>query len=225
MLLRFFVSKQINMELQAETLKKSLLHQLTGNRSHQKMAPASRIDDVEIAKSKGDFANARKSAVMILMYNEANRTKVIFIRRSFYVGIHAGQIAFPGGRFEIEDITLENTALREIEEEIGIKSNEINVLGRLSDIFVPASNFIISVFIGFLQQKPNYSPDHREVAEIIEIDLSEFFEHDVIREKVFLVPSATQSIMAPYYKVGNIELWGASAMVMSELIDMIRYEE
>jgi len=212
------------MELQPETLKKSLRRQLTGNHSHQKMAPASRVGDIEIAKSQGNYANAKKSAVMILMYNEANRTKVILIRRSFYVGIHAGQIAFPGGRFEIEDVTLENTALREIEEEIGIKPNEINVLGRLSDIFVPVSNFIISVFVGFLQQKPKYSPDYREVAEIIETELSEFFEQDVIHEKLFLVPSTTRSIRAPYYKVGNIELWGASAMVMSELIDMIRHE-
>lgn len=213
------------MELQPGTLKNSLQRPLTGFRSHLKMAPASRVNDIELAVSKGYKENAKKSAVMILMYNESNRTKVIFIRRSFYVGIHAGQIAFPGGRFEIEDVTVENTALREIEEEIGIKPNEIKVIGRLSDIFVPVSNFIISVFVGFLQQKPVYQPDPREVAEIIEIDLCEFFGQDVIFEKKFQVPQANQSVNAPFYKVGNIELWGASAMVMSELIDMIRPEE
>ena len=189
------------------------------------MAPASRSGDVEVAKSNGNIETAKKSAVMILMYNDEFGTKVIFIRRSFYVGIHAGQIAFPGGRFEEEDITVENTALREIEEEIGIKPKEINVVGRLSDIFVPVSNFIISVFVGFLDEKPEYKIDEREVAEIIEVELSEFFQNDVISEKEFLVPSTSKSVKAPYYKVGNIELWGASAMVMSELIDMLKQDE
>lgn len=213
------------MILKPETLEKSFNQPLKGHHSHQKMAPASRSGDVEVAKSNGNIETAKKSAVMILMYNDEFGTKVIFIRRSFYVGIHAGQIAFPGGRFEEEDITVENTALREIEEEIGIKPKEINVVGRLSDIFVPASNFIISVFVGFLDEKPEYKIDEREVAEIIEVELSEFFQNDVISEKEFLVPSTSKSVKAPYYKVGNIELWGASAMVMSELIDMLKQDE
>ena len=213
------------MILKPETLEKSFNQPLKGHHSHQKMAPASRSGDVEVARSNGNIETAKKSAVMILMYNDEFGTKVIFIRRSFYVGIHAGQIAFPGGRFEEEDITVENTALREIEEEIGIKPKEINVVGRLSDIFVPVSNFIISVFVGFLDEKPEYKIDEREVAEIIEVELSEFFQNDVISEKEFLVPSTSKSVKAPYYKVGNIELWGASAMVMSELIDMLKQDE
>lgn len=75
--------------------------------------------------------------------------------------------------------------------------------------------------MGYLNEKPRYKADEREVAEIIEIDMEEFFREDVIQEKEFVVPSAKTSVNALYYKVGNIDLWGASAMVMTELLDML----
>ena len=119
-------------------------------------------------------------------------------------------------------MTLENTALREIEEEIGIKPDKIEIIGRLTDIYVPPSNFLISVFVGYLAEKPIFNPDEREVAEVIEADFDDFFEPDVIQEKEFSVPSNNYSVKAPYYKVNNADIWGASAMVMTELLDLIK---
>jgi len=207
------------MEISIQHIKQKLNQDLPGLSSHLKMASSNRIHELKNAEMQ--MKSAMKSAVMILLYPYNNQLKVVLIRRSFYVGIHAGQIAFPGGRYEDFDIEIKNTALREIQEEIGLNSENIEVIGRISDIYVPPSNFLISVFVGYLPQKPQYKIDEREVNEIIEIELSEFYKKDNILEKEFVVPSTSTSVFAPYYKVGNIELWGASAMVMSEFLDII----
>ncbi len=210
------------MNIQAEILKQKLSLPLPGKASHLKMSTKARLEEFE--RYNFNIQSAKKSAVFILFFEEDSKTKVIFIRRSNYVGIHAGQIAFPGGRFEDKDIELKNTALREVQEEIGIPPNEIELLGRLSDIYLPPSNFNLSVFVGFLTQKPVYQPDSREVAEVIEVDMDNFYAENVIQEKEFFVPSNNYSVVAPYYNVKNAEIWGASAMVMTELMDVIQSE-
>ena len=211
------------MKLTPAFIRQKLSEPLPGLTSHLKLAPKTRAK--EIAGYNEKLIDAKKSAVMILLFHEDDELKVILIRRSFYVGIHAGQIAFPGGRYEEEDGNVENTAKREIDEEIGITADKIQVLGRLTDIYVPPSNFLISIFVGYLDQKPIYKIDEREVAEVIEIDLNDFYKENIIHEKEFVVPSAQSSTRALYYQVGNIELWGASAMVMTEFLDVITVNE
>lgn len=211
------------MTLSLTDIKLGLSKSLPGLTSHLKMAPSTRKSELEAAGEAMQFA--KKSAVMILLFHENEKLKIVFIRRSFYVGIHAGQMAFPGGRFEESDLTVDNTAFREIEEEIGIKQENIELLGRISDIYVPPSNFLISVFVGYLHEKPQYKPDEREVAEIIEIDFDEFLQTDNIGIKSFHVPSANHAVEAPYYRTSRCDIWGASAMVMSELIDLLTSKE
>lgn len=200
-------------------IRNKLSQPLPGLSSHLKLAPKVRIP--ELKNQLKDEANAQKSAVMILLFEEDSRMKVVFIKRSMYVGIHANQVAFPGGRYEESDINLETTALREVEEEIGIEANAIEILGRLSDIFISTSNFIVSTFVGFLKNKPTFVKDEREVADIYAINLQHFFEDDIIFEKDFIVPSSQNSIQAMCYKIGNTNIWGASAMIMSEFVDAI----
>ncbi|MBV5342943.1 CoA pyrophosphatase [bacterium] len=208
------------MNLTVDKIKSLLTKPLPGLQSHLKMAPPTRKTQLEAAKEAMQFAN--KSAVMILLFHEHDKLKVVFIRRSFYVGIHAGQMAFPGGRFEDSDETVEQTAFREIEEEIGVRRDKIELLGRISDIYVPPSNFLISVFVGYLSEKPVYKPDEREVAEVIEVDFDEFLQPENIDIKSFHVPSANHAITAPYYQTTHCDIWGASAMVVSELVDMLQ---
>ena len=193
---------------------------LPGVTSHLKMAPKHHLD--ELRNRKYPVLNAKKSAVLILFFHENDILKMILIRRSIYVGVHSGQIAFPGGRFEDEDIDLETTALREIKEEIGIPEDKIEIIGRLSDIYVPPSNFLISVFVGYLAEKPVYKIDPREVNEIIEIPFDDFFKPDVIKHKDFYINSIKAVSDAPYFDVNNAEIWGASAMVISELLDVLQ---
>ena len=211
------------MQFSKDELKQKFQLPLPGLSSHLKMAPKPRVQD--LINKTADARNAQKSAVLILFFQEYNELKMIVIRRSSYVGVHSGQIAFPGGRFEVEDIDVQTTALREIEEEIGISREDIEIIGRLSDIYVPPSNFLISVFVGYLTQKPVFNIDKREVHEVIELTLNDFFAENVIHEKEFVVPSTAGSVNAAYYNVGNVELWGASAMVMTELLDVLKKEE
>jgi len=208
------------MQFSKDELKQKFQLPLPGLASHLKMAPKHRVQDL-INKSD-DARNAQKSAVLILFFQESNELKMIVIRRSSYVGIHSGQIAFPGGRFETEDIDVRTTALREIEEEIGILREDIEIIGRLSDIYVPPSNFLISVFVGYLEVKPTYKMQEREVDEVIEIPVTEFFKPDVIKQKDFYVNSIKAASDAPYFDVNNAEIWGASAMVISELLDILK---
>jgi len=200
-------------------LKTQLSKPLTGFASHLKLAPPARRTELEAQTTPP--VDARKSAVMILLFHDKEELKVVFIRRSLYVGIHSGQIAFPGGRYEDTDPTIEYTAFREIEEEIGVGKNQIELLGQLSDIYVPPSNFLISIFVGYMAQKPNYKPDEREVAEVIEVSFNELLLPNAIGQKSFYVPSAGQSFDAPCYQTTQCDIWGASAMVVSELVDML----
>lgn len=175
----------------------------------------------ELKASSDKMHLARKSAVMILFFHEEEELKMIVIRRSEYVGIHSGQIAFPGGKYEEEDGDVRITALREIEEEIGIPREKIEILGQLSDIYVPPSNFLISVFVGYLPERPHYHIQEREVAEVIEIPFNEFRKADLIKQKSFFVSSRNSTAYAPYFDMDNAEIWGASAMVISELLDVL----
>jgi len=208
------------MLLTKQELQHKLTKSLTGMHSHLKMAPEHRISDY--LNEQKLVGNAHKSAVMVLFFHDDNVLKMIVIRRSVYVGIHSGQIAFPGGRYEEEDGDVRTTALREIEEEIGITKDKIEIIGRLSDIYVPPSNFLISVFVGYIDKKPIYKIDEREVNEVIEIPFADFFKPEVIKQKDFYVNSIKTASKAPYYDVSNAEIWGASAMVISELLDILK---
>ena len=201
-------------------LQLKLSNSLPGSVSHMKMASQHRVNHFN--NDTVDIPNTKKSAVLILFFHDDGILKMIVIRRSQYVGIHSGQIAFPGGRFEEEDKDVRTTALREIHEEIGIPEEKIEIIGRLSDIYVPPSNFLISVFVGYLSERPIYKIQEREVDEIIEIPFDDFYKPDVIKEKDFYVNSIKAVSMAPYFDVTNAEIWGASAMVISELLDILQ---
>ncbi|MHB9142869.1 MAG: NUDIX hydrolase [Paludibacter sp.] len=208
------------MQFSKDELKQKFQLPLPGVSSHLKMASLNRAQ--ELIDKKDQVLNAKKSAVLILFFQDEDILKMIVIRRSNYVGIHAGQIAFPGGRYEEEDINVETTALREIQEEIGIPKDKIEILGRLTDIYVPPSNFLISVFAGYLNEKPTYKIEEREVAEVIEIPLADFFRPDIIKQKDFYVAKVKVVTNAPYYDTSNASIWGASAMVISELLDILK---
>lgn len=207
------------MKYSPDEIRQLLSQPLPGHLSHMKMAPESRLRELKQQKAVPD--SARKSAVMILFFNEDERLKMVMIRRSLYVGVHSGQMAFPGGRYEETDSTIEHTAFREIEEEIGISKDKIQLLGRMSDIYVPPSNFLISIFVGYLSEKPIYNIDEREVAGVVEIDFEELINPTIITSKSFYVPSSGQSFPAPCYATSQCDIWGASAMVISELIDAL----
>lgn len=203
-----------------EYIQEKLAGPLPGKASQIKMAPEHRI--AELFRVRDDDFNPRLSAVLCILFPENEKLKVVFIRRSEYVGIHSGQISFPGGRFEESDGDLLVTALREVYEEIGIRPEEFEIIGQLTDLYVPPSNFLVRTFVAYTKQRPQYEIDTREVQEVIEFDLDYFFRTDIIRRKDFAAHNSTLNTNAPYFDIEGVIIWGATAMILTELADLLK---
>ncbi|MFN8283004.1 MAG: CoA pyrophosphatase [Chitinophagales bacterium] len=163
----------------------------------------------------------KEGAVMALIYPIENKPHLLFIERPEYDGVHSGQIAFPGGRIEKSDASNLHAALRETYEEVGIESKHIQVLGNLTEVFVFASNFMVYPYVGVLQEIPRMALEKNEVAGILEIPLSHFFKSGIVKEKT-IKNALGFNLMAPYYDLNGKVLWGATAMMVSELCSIIQ---
>ncbi len=156
----------------------------------------------------------RQGSVLILLYEENGLVKFPLIKRAEYVGTHSGQISLPGGKAE-EGEDVYQTALRETEEEIGIHTSQINVLGRLTDFFVIPSNFVVTPVIGFIDHHPLFVPDTFEVAKILNADLSQLINDESILEKE-IIAGGQFRLLAPHFEVEGEIVWGATAMILNE---------
>ena len=198
-----------------EKLTLRLKEPLPGQTAHDKMASESRLK----LKMPSPNERTRESAVLILFYPAENEIFIPLILRPQYDGVHGGQMAFPGGRVEKEDENLIRTAMREAQEEIGIRLTDITVLGQLTKLFIPPSNFFVQPVIGFMNHKPDFYPDAREVDEVIEITLEEIINPKIIGRKILNIRGV--DIDAPYYQIQEHTVWGATAMMISELLAII----
>ncbi|MFN8134549.1 MAG: CoA pyrophosphatase [Bacteroidales bacterium] len=198
-------------------LKQELAATLPGVEAHLRLAPEIRIQGLKT----GDIApNAMQSAVLILLYPVDGSLKTVVILRNEYDGMHSGQISLPGGKAEDTDIDFEYTALREAHEEIGIDTSKIEIIGQLSRFYVRPSNFIVYPFVGFCWQQPLFSPDPVEVQRIIEIDIFDEIRYDKIISRTLTFKNHA-SVTAPGFVVGGEFMWGATAMMISELIQVL----
>ena len=141
--------------------------------------------------------------------------------RPTYEGIHSGQISLPGGKYELTDSDLSVTALREAQEEIGVDSKKVRLIGRLSELYIPPSNYIVQPFVGVLETEPAFTPDPKEVERIIEIRLEDLLDEKNKRKKRILLRTGT-SILAPCYIIDGNTIWGATAMILSEFREIAR---
>jgi 8-oxo-dGTP pyrophosphatase MutT (NUDIX family) len=158
--------------------------------------------------------DARKSAVLILLYQKNNEWFFPLIRRPLYEGHHSGQMALPGGKWEEHDLSLKETALRETCEEIGICSTEIKILGQLTDLFIPVSNNVVNPFIGFLASEPVFQIDKNEVEAIYPISVDSLSDDTNKRNEPW--PFMDKVWQVPFYYLGQQKVWGATAMILSE---------
>lgn len=206
--------------MKSDLLKRKLSGTLPGSISHLKMAPEHRMASLE--KQQHHPINPRLSAVVAVLFHENNQLKIVFIRRSDYVGFHSGQISFPGGRYEEHDGDLKVTAYRELEEEIGIKKDHLEELGYLSDLYVPPSNFLVRTYVAYATKRPVYKPDPREVKEVIEIEIACFYKEEIVKWQHFPTFNNQQPTYSPCFDVNGTVIWGATAMILSELLDLLR---
>lgn len=196
-----------------EQLKIRFQKPMPGEEAQFLMAPFNRQRIQQIDPEK---YNPKKSAVLILLFPVENCIYTVLIQRPVYEGIHSGQAAFPGGKFEEIDIDLEQTALRETFEEVGVPSNDIEIIGQLTDLYINPSNFLVSPFIGFVNKQPDFIMDAYEVQKIITVDLFSLNDAGIKSEKT-ITHSNGYKIKTPYYEIDGLTVWGATAMMISEL--------
>ena len=166
----------------------------------------------------------RVAAVMLLLYPTATdgrpEIKLALTRRHENMAKHAGQISFPGGRQD-EGESLQQTAVRETTEEIGVKENEIEILGRLKPIYIPPSDFTVSPFVGWHAGQPVFVRSEEEVEEIIEVSLQHLMAPETMVEGDVTIPDGRQ-LRVPYYQVDHHQVWGATALILGEFIERVR---
>lgn len=194
--------------------------ELPGEEIQIKMAPMERLVELkQLAKNKN---NASRAGVMVLFYpSENNITHFVLILRRTYRGVHSGQVGFPGGRYEPQDKDLLNTALRETEEEVGVPMSKVTVLKQLTEMYIPPSNFIVHPYLGFTEINPDFVIQEDEVESIIEVDLNHFLDDSIIISKK-LTTSYAVEIDVPAFHLNGHVVWGATAMILSEVRHLIQ---
>jgi 8-oxo-dGTP pyrophosphatase MutT (NUDIX family) len=193
--------------------------ELPAMEAHIKMAPFERIESLK----NSDFGNKspRMAAVMMLFYPKNGMTHLVLIVRNSYEGVHSGQIAFPGGKYEIEDKIFSRTALRETQEEVGVSPAIIDVIKSFTEVYVPPSNFMVHPFLGICKEEICFVLDPAEVSSIIELPLSVFL-NDEILIKAKMLTSYAKEINVPAFDIEGHVVWGATAMMLSELKDVLK---
>lgn len=194
--------------------------QLPGETAQFKMAPMERLAELKrIAYKKN---TAKKAGVMALFYpNNGDVTHLALILRKTYKGVHSAQIGFPGGKFEENDNSIQETALRETEEEVGVKKSTVSVLKKLTEIYIPPSNFFVQPFIGITTKTPQFNLQVDEVEELIEVPLHHFMD-DGIKTTQILSTSYAENIEVPAFMLNNHLVWGATAMMLNEVREMLK---
>ncbi len=184
------------------------------------MAPEIRVKLMQESQVKGK--NPKKAGVMALFYPDfKNGTKLLLILRKTYKGVHSNQIAFPGGKVEDGDIDLAQTALRETHEEVGVPPEKIMILKSLSTVYIPPSNYEVQPFLGILDRPLSFVPQESEVESLIEVSLMDFLDDGLIFNQKLSTSYAT-NIEVPTFKLNGYTVWGATAMMLSEIKELLK---
>ena len=199
-----------------ERARRAMTLPLPGFSAQAKMMPPGRI-------MPADTSDAHIGGVLLLAYPFNGQDHIVLTRRVETLGKHGGQISFPGGRRDTSDADLAATALREAREELGITLEDVEVLGALTPLYIPPSHYLIHPTVAILSRRPVFAPSAAEVAEVIEAPL------------VGLALPASRSVTPmpvsrngttfvvdmPHFVVGPYRVWGATAMVLSEFLELL----
>lgn len=187
--------------------------------AQRRMMPAGR----PVGRAGEGSAGPRLSGVLLLLYCADDELHLVLTRRPDYDGVHSGQVSFPGGRHEPPEM-LDTTALRETHEEIGILPSDVELLGGLTPLFVVPSNFEVHPFVGRYTGagRPLFVPDVREVAAILEVPLRLLLDPATRVEESMELRGGLR-LRVPCFRVGQHVVWGATAMMLSEFVERLRY--
>ena len=185
---------------------------MPGIKAHAQLAPENRvlISDHRIIEK-----TSRKGAVNIVLFIRNDQLLFPLIKRTIGTGVHSGQISLPGGRFDQNDKDFQETALRETKEEIGLELHEKQVLGKLTELYIPPSNFLITPFVSLFDNIPAYCTQTSEVENIIECSLFELMNQE-IAYTTEISSKYRMGTKIPYFSIRDEKVWGATAMVLNE---------
>lgn len=189
---------------------------LPGELAQSQMAPPFR--ETLIKRQTLTGKPPRQAAVLALFYpNKSNETTLVFIVRKSYDGVHSGQIGFPGGKPELVDDNLSQTAIRETWEEIGVSRSSIQLLKPLTELYIPPSNFNVSPFLGMTNFTPIFTLQPSEVQSVKEVSLSDVLNKNN-RIESLVKTSYGPTVCVPSFDFQGEIVWGATAMILMEIV-------
>ena len=208
------VMRPISFESQIQALQSRLSLELPGTPAHLTMAPGYRHNPEHLSI---DGKSCRKAGVLAILYPHLPSSPgILLTKRREDLPVHAGQISFPGGRQEGEE-TLVETALRETEEEIGLRPSRVQVVGQLSPIYISVSNYCVHPFVGILSQAPTtFNIQEDEVQNVLTLPLQELAAPETRREEIKEIDGYPARI--PAFHIEREIIWGATAMILAELL-------
>ncbi len=192
-------------------LKTALGNTLPGEPAQRKMAPG-------VTRIFNATESAGEAGVLLILYPRKGDLYILLIKRTEYPGPHSGQVSLPGGKKEEADTTQVCTALREASEETGIEHESVTVLGTLTSLYIPVSNLEVLPVVGYTGKPPDFNPDPKEVEYLIPVRLKDLVRKAPITRNIIAGPDII--ISAPGYGTANEFIWGATAMILSEFIEI-----
>jgi 8-oxo-dGTP pyrophosphatase MutT (NUDIX family) len=200
----------------AEILSSELRKVLPGTEVQWEMASSDRMIK-NFPRTPGP--DAAQAGVLVLLYPVEGSINTVLMQRHDYPGVHGGQISFPGGKREASDPDIIQTALREAEEETGVKSSNMNVLGILTPLFIPVSNINVTPVVAWADYKPVFTHQEEEVVFLFDAELKRLLDKSILKVKPFDIRG--EMINVKYFDYDGHVIWGATAMILNELLAII----
>lgn len=201
-------------------LKEHLLRPLPGIDAQLKMMSTGlRKKDPDMYVKAAE--DAKKACVLLLLFQKEGAWHTALMERPESPYAHSKQISFPGGGLEAFDADLAAAALRETEEEFGIPKQDITLIGRLSQLYIPVSGYLVHPFVGYLEQAPDYTPDPKEVAEVIEVKIEDLIDPNLRKLTKIEMSSGFTLKDVPYFDLKEKVVWGATAMMLNEFSEIL----
>ena len=199
-------------------LAHTLKHNLPGEQAHLPLSPLHRPVTSEVIQNLTEY---KESAVAVVLFEVETTLQCILIQRTEYTGKHSGQISFPGGKKDNEDADLLATAIRECLEEVGVDISSSEYLGKLTQVYIPVSGFLVEPHVFYYPEVPVFVQQEREVAAVFTISLDELIAEDVISEMKVTTENKLVKMNVPCFAIRDKQIWGATALILNELREIL----